>query len=130
MITDAIGDFLTRIKNAQERKYESVQMPANKVLLAICEILKSEGFIKDFALNKVDNTSNISVEIKYVNGVPVIREAKRVSKPGIRKYRGYTEIRPIKNGLGISIFSTSKGMLTGENAKKLKIGGEYICDIY
>lgn len=130
MITDPIGDFLTRIRNAQLRKEARVVVPSTNMLVAISEILKKEGFIAGFEIEKNDTQNSLVVDLKYVNGVPAIRELTRVSKPGIRKYRGYKEIQVVRNGQGVSIFSTPNGIVTGEDAKKQKIGGEFLCYVY
>ncbi len=131
MVNDLISDFLSRIKNAQEREEKNVVAPFSRMLLRLADILKEEGFIEGYDLvDEGENQKNISVNLKYINGEPAIRELKRVSKPGIRKYRGYREIKPIKNGLGIAIISTPKGVMTGDKAKKEKVGGEYLCEIF
>lgn len=130
MITDPIGDFLTRIRNAQLRKEARVVVPSTNMLVAISEILKKEGFIAGFEIEKNDTQNSLVIDLKYVNGVPAIRELTRVSKPGIRKYRGYKEIQVVRNGQGVSIFSTPNGIVTGEDAKKQKIGGEFLCYVY
>lgn len=131
MVNDIIGDFLSRIRNAQMRKKETVEVAKSKMIMHICEILKREGFIADFKETKnTEGHDTITVSLKYVNEIPAIRELKRVSKPGIRKYRGYKEIKPVMNGMGISIFSTPQGVITGLEAVKQKVGGEYLCDIY
>jgi len=127
---DNIGDFLTRIRNAVSRKKETVEMPTTKMLEAIAAILKDEGFISDFSVRKEEPRSTLVITLKYVNGESAIKSLKRVSKPGIRRYRGYREIPAIKNGMGINIFSTPKGIITGNKAKQSKTGGEYICEIY
>lgn len=97
------------------------------MLVSVAEILKQEGFIEDYSVLENDVQNDLSVKLKYVNGVPAIRELVRVSKPGIRKYLGYRSIRPVKNGLGVAIFSTPVGVISGEEARKQKIGGEFIC---
>ncbi len=130
MVNDPVGDFLTRIRNAQLRKREVVSLPTSRMLESIADILNKEGFIDGFEINKKEPQSEIEVKLKYVNGVPAIRTLNRRSKPGIRKYRGYREIVKIKSGLGISIYSTPKGVMTGSSAVKERVGGEYICDIY
>lgn len=130
MITDPIGDFLTRIRNAQLRKEATVVVPSTNMLVAISEILKKEGFIAGFEIEKNEIQNSLVINLKYVNGVPAIRELTRVSKPGIRKYRGYKEIQVVRNGQGVSIFSTPNGIVTGEDAKKQKIGGEFLCYVY
>lgn len=130
MITDPIGDLLTRIRNAQERRQDVVSMPSTKMIVAIAEILKSEGFISGYEVVEVEPQNELKIQLKYVNGVPAIRELKRISKPGIRRYRGYRTIKSIKNGLGVSIFSTPMGVISGEEAVKNKVGGEYLCYVY
>ncbi|SRR5260221_3333230 len=130
MVNDPIADLLTRIRNAQERKKDNINLPSNKMLVAIAEILKKEGFILDFKIDKKEPQSELVVELKYVNGTPAIKELVRVSKPGVRKYRGYKDIKPIKNGLGIGIFSTPMGIITNKQATKSKVGGEYLCFVY
>lgn len=130
MVTDPIGDFLTRIRNAQTRGQESVSMPSSKILVAMADILKEEGFVADYSVEETQPQNVLTVSLKYVDDVPGIRALTRVSKPGIRKYRGYKEIGTIKQGMGVSIFSTPKGVMTGKNAVKNRVGGEYICDIY
>jgi len=130
MITDPIADFLTRIRNAQARKKDSVSMPATKMIISIAEILKKEGFLLDYQVVEAKPQSELIVELKYVNGVPAITEVVRVSKPGVRKYRGYRDIKSVKRGLGLSIFSTPMGIVSGGEAFKNKIGGEYICYVY
>lgn len=129
MVTDPIGDFLTRIRNAQERRQEMVSLPSSKLLVAISEILKKEGFVLGYEVVEMKPQNELHVSLRYVNGVPVIRELKRVSKPGVRRYRGYKTIKPVKNGLGIAIYSTPMGIITGNDAVKNKIGGEYLCYI-
>lgn len=130
MITDPIADFLTRIRNAQARKKDSVSMPATKMIIALAEILKKEGFLLDYRVVEAQPQSELEVDLKYVNGVPAITQLVRVSKPGVRKYRGYREIKPVKRGLGLSVFSTPMGIVSGKEAVKNKTGGEYICYIY
>lgn len=130
MINDTVGDFLTRVRNAVARQKETVEVPSSNMIEAIVKILKEENFITDFKIEKNDIQNRVIVELKYVDEQPAIQDLKRVSKPGVRKYRGYRDIKPVRNGLGISIFSTPKGVITGEEAAKQKVGGEYICEIY
>lgn len=132
MTNDTIGDFLTRIRNATKRKKDNVLMPSSKVIEALASILKEEGFITDFKVVKDENDvqDSLEVSLKYVAGQSAISDLLRVSKPGIRKYRSYRDIKPIRRGMGISIYTTSKGVITGEKARELKVGGEYICEIY
>lgn len=130
MVNDPIADFLTRIRNAQIRKKETITVPATNSIVALADILVKEGFLTSFEVVEMEPQNELVVELKYVNGVPAITELKRVSKPGVRKYRGYREIKPVRRGLGISIFSTPMGVVTGKDAVKNKVGGEYICYIY
>ena len=129
MITDPVGDFLTRLRNAIQRNHEEVVMPSTRMIASIAEILKREGFVEDFSVVEQKPQNELVVKLKYVNGQSAITELERVSKPGIRRYRGYREIKPIKSGLGISIYSTPQGLKTGEEARKERLGGEYICNI-
>jgi small subunit ribosomal protein S8 len=130
MINDPIADFLTRIRNAQQRLKPSVEVPASNMLVSIAGILKEENFIESFEVLKNDVQDVLKIELRYVNDVPAIRGLKRISRPGVRKYRGYKEIKPIKSGMGISVFSTPAGVISGKKAMDLKVGGEYICEIY
>lgn len=130
LITDPVADFLTRIRNAQQREKENLQVPATKMVVAIAEILKAEGFIVDFRIVDAEPQKQIEVDLKYVNGVPAIRELKRVSKPGIRRYIGYRDIPRVMKGLGVAIMSTPQGVMTGKQAKQSKVGGEFICMVY
>lgn len=130
LVHDPVADFLTRIRNAQQREKTSLQVPATKVLVSIAGILKDEGFIQDFQVVDTQPQRTIEVELKYVNGVAAIRELKRVSKPGIRRYVGYREVPQIMRGLGIAILSTPKGIMTGKRARAEKVGGEFLCTIY
>ena len=128
---DPIGDMITRIRNAQMRLLGSVNIPNSKFRAKILEVLKHEGYISDFKL--VTNEKNIgilSVNLKYADGLPVIKEIKRVSKPGRRIYARADSISKIQNGLGLSIVSTSKGIMTDNDARNKKIGGEIICKVF
>lgn len=130
MVSDPIADFLTRIRNAQLRKQESIRLPSTKMLVALSDILKKEGFIVDYKVEEAQPQNELVVTLKYVNDTPVIRELVRVSKPGIRKYLGYKNIKSIKKGLGLAIFSTPIGVISGKQAIENKVGGEYLCYIY
>lgn len=130
MVNDLISDFLTQIRNAQVRKKESITVKSSKMLESIAELLKKEGFILDYSIENAEPQNFLKVDLRYVNGEAVIRELVRVSKPGVRKYIGYREVKPIMKGLGVSVISTPKGILSGESAKKEKVGGEYLFYIY
>jgi len=130
MVTDTIADFLTRIRNAVQRKHDFIVCPTSNLINAIAEILKKEKFIQDYELFSENKINYIKVYLRYLDDISVIRELQRVSKPGVRKYYGYREIKPVMNGLGIGIYSTPKGVLTDSEAIKNKVGGEYICYVY
>ncbi|MEP7103707.1 MAG: 30S ribosomal protein S8 [Candidatus Dojkabacteria bacterium] len=127
---DPIGDFLSRLRNAIDRKKEYVEIPSSKMLVAVAEILKKEGFITSYKVEEEKPQSRLVVELKYVNGESAIRELVRISKPGIRNYVGYKNVKKIMSGMGIAILTTPKGVITGEEAKKQKVGGEYLCYVY
>jgi len=130
-IADPIGDMITRIRNAQMRQLNNVTVPNSKFRARILDILKQEGFISNYkSLTDADKKFNISVELKYSNGLPVIREIKRVSKPGRRIYAKASSIPKIQNGLGLAIVSTSKGIMTDNEARSQNIGGEIICRVF
>ncbi len=129
--TDPIGDMITRIRNAQMRLLRKVQIPSSKFRVMILEVLKQEGYISDYKiLSDTKNKNTISVDLKYNNGLPVIKEIKRISKPGRRIYAKATSIPKIQNGLGLAIVSTSKGIMTDNDARNQNIGGEIICRIF
>ncbi len=130
MITDPIADLLSRIRNAQQREQSKVQVPASKILVSVVQILKDEGFITGFELVDTKPQKTLELELKYVNGVAAIRGLRKMSKPGIRRYIGYREVPQIMKGLGISILSTPKGIMTGKKAKSEQVGGEYLCVIF
>ena len=128
---DPIGDMITRIRNAQLRALNNVKIPSSKFRAKILEVLKQEGYILDYkALSDEDNKGSFSVNLKYSNGSPVIREIKRISKPGRRIYAKATSMPKIQNGLGLAIISTSKGIMTDNDARIKNIGGEIICRVF
>ena len=133
-ITDPIADLLTRIRNAQKAKHEVVVIPASRVKIAIVHLLKKEGYLKAYKCVRDGKQGLIKVALKYIEGVKgnhgVINSLKRESKPGRRKYCSVDELPVIKNGFGISILSTSQGIMTSEDAKSRKVGGEYLCSVY
>ena len=130
-MTDPIADMLTRIRNAILARHDSVLVPASKIKLAIAGILKEEGFIIDYEVLKGKPQRIIKVHLRYIdNREPVITGLKRVSKPGLRVYVQRTEIPRVYSGLGIAILSTPKGVLTGQQAWRQKVGGELICYIW
>lgn len=129
-LNDPIADMLTRIRNAQLARKKNVYIPYSKIKYAIAQVLNNEGYITSFETIAADqNKNNINIELKYFAGLPVIESIKRISKPGMRIYRPVNEIPEILGGLGISIISTSKGVMTGQEAKKTGVGGEIICEV-
>ena len=128
---DPVGDMITRIRNAQMRLLSKVEIPGSKFRAKILDVLKQEGYISDYKfLSDQKNKGNLSVDLKYDNGLPVIKEIKRVSKPGRRIYARAESIPRIQNGLGLSIVSTSKGIMTDNDARNRNIGGEIICKVF
>ena len=130
-ITDPIGDMITRIRNAQLRSLSNVKIPGSKFRERILHVLKKEGYIADYKLlTDTSNKMNLHVDLKYNDGMPVIREIDRISKPGRRVYAKAETIPKIQNGLGLAIVSTSKGIMSDNEARNQKIGGEIICKVF
>jgi small subunit ribosomal protein S8 len=131
MYTDPIADFLTRIRNAQRAGLRVVEIPSSKTKVAISEILKDQGYIHDYKVEEVAPQNVLKVALKYdrLTKTPAIREIVRISKPGLRQYRSSQELPRVKNGLGIAVVSTSKGVMTDKQARKENVGGEIICTV-
>ena len=130
-LMDPIGDMFTRIRNGQLRLLPLVEMPSSNFRLKILEVLKNEGFITSYHIEKKENNKvSLIVDLKYYEGTPVIREIKRVSKPGRRVFSRATSIPRIQNGLGLAIISTNKGVMSDIEARKNNIGGEIICRVF
>ena len=130
MVIDPVSDMLTRIRNAIIRKHKNVQIPSSKFKVEIAKILQEEGFIHSFDIVKDGNFSNIKIDLKYDSRKsPVIKKIQRISKPGLRVYVNKNEIPRISGGLGTSIISTSKGLMTGSKARAIGVGGEILCSI-
>ena len=128
---DPIGDMLTRIRNAQTARHQTVDIPFSKMKLKIAEILKQEGFILDFKKKRKNSQKIIKIKLKYLeDNIPAISGLKRISKPSQRIYKKAKEIKKVKSGYGIAIISTSKGLMTDKEAKKRKLGGEVIAEIW
>ena len=128
---DPIGDMITRIRNAQMRQLSKVNIPSSRFRTKILDVLKQEGYIADYKLNSESNKKPfITVNLKYSNGLPVIKEIKRISKPGRRIYARADSIPKIQNGLGLAIVSTSKGIMSDYEAKNNNVGGEIICKVF
>jgi small subunit ribosomal protein S8 len=126
-MSDPIADMLTRIRNAQSVNKLTVSMPASKLKGAIANVLKDEGYIEDYAVQTNDGKPVLNISLKYYAGRPVIEKIERVSKPGLRIYKGSQNIPKVMNGLGVTIVSTSKGVMTDRKAQAAGIGGEVLC---
>ena len=129
-LSDPIGDMIARVKNAQARNHKKVDLPSSNFKSKIADILKNEGFIKDFKINTDKNKITLSLELKYHSGNPVISAFERVSKPGRRIFSSADSLPKINNGLGIAIVSTPKGVMTDMDARKQRLGGEIICKVF
>ncbi len=129
--SDPVASLLAIIKNGQAARLSSVESPHSKERAAILEVLKNEGYIRDFRLEETKkNILRIVIELKYFEGKPAIKQMRRVSKPGRRVYRGITDLPKFYNGLGISILSTSKGIMSDYDARIANVGGEVICNVF
>lgn len=127
---DPISDLLTRVRNGQSRKRNDVSMPASKTKQAIAKVLTEEGYIKGFDVKDVDGKPTLTIELKYHEGKPVISEIKRVSRPGLRTYKGKSNLPKVLDGLGVAIVSTSKGVMTDYAARQMGEGGEILCYVW
>jgi len=126
-MSDPISDMLTRIRNAQAVQKTKVNIPASKVKTGIAQVLKDEGYINDFRQTEVDGKPSLEVTLRYMNGRGVIETLKRYSSPGLRQYRGKSDLPKIQNGLGVAVISTSKGIMTDAAARAAGEGGEVLC---
>ena len=126
-MTDPISDMLTRIRNGQKARKVSVLMPASSAKEAVARVLKDEGYITDYSVAGEGASKELSVELKYFEGVPVIESIKRASRPGLRIYRGKEDLPKVLGGLGVAIVSTSAGVMSDREAREKGIGGEVIC---
>jgi small subunit ribosomal protein S8 len=130
-MTDPIADLLTRIRNAFMAKHDRLDVPASKLKHRICELLRHEGFIDDFEIVDREPANHLRIYLRYSpEGVPAIRRLARISKPGRRVYRGADEIKPVLNGLGVAIVSTSQGLVTDRQAREQRLGGEVLCELW
>ncbi len=130
VVTDPIADMLTRIRNGITARHDSVLIPASKMKMSIARILKDEGFIIDYSVLKGSPQRMIKVNLKYIDGQPALVGIERMSKPGLRVYVGRGEIPRVYGGLGITIVSTSKGVMTGQQAWHKNLGGELLCSVW
>jgi small subunit ribosomal protein S8 len=126
-MTDPIADMLTRIRNGHAAKKAEVAMPASRIKAAVAQVLKDEGYITDFALREDGAKRVLSIQLKYYMGKPVIERLERVSRPGLRRYRGKDELPKVVGGLGIAIVSTAQGVMSDRAARKAGCGGEVLC---
>jgi small subunit ribosomal protein S8 len=130
-MTDPIADLLTQIRNALMAKHDRLDVPTSKVKSAVCVLLKQEGYIEDYEIIEAKPVNTLRIYLRYSDdGEPAIRRLARVSKPGRRVYRGADDIKPVLNGIGVALVSTSSGLLTDSEARERRIGGEVLCEIW
>jgi small subunit ribosomal protein S8 len=129
-LNDPLGDMITRIRNAHLRGRDKVQTPASKLRKHVLDVLIEEGYVRGYAEVEKDGKAELEIELKYFEGAPVITEISRVSKPGRRVYSSIKDLGLVRNGLGISILSTSKGVMSDAAARDQKVGGEVLCKVY
>ncbi|WP_135210240.1 30S ribosomal protein S8 [Vitreimonas flagellata] len=129
-LNDPVGDLITRIRNAQMRGRSKLVSPASTLRVRVLNVLKDEGYIRDFREVENDGHKELEIELKYFEGAPAIHEIQRVSKPGRRVYSSIKDLRLVRNGLGISILSTPKGVMSDNAARDANVGGEILCEVY
>jgi small subunit ribosomal protein S8 len=130
-MNDPLGDMLTRIRNAQQRGKSTTRTPTSKLRVWVLDVLKDEGYIRGYEqVTAEDGQPALEIGLKYFEGAPVIREIKRISKPGRRVYLGVKDLPSVRNGLGVSIVSTSKGVMTDASARQANVGGEVLCTVF
>lgn len=130
MMNDPLGDMLTRIRNAQTRRRPLVTTPASKLRERVLEVLQSEGYIRGYSAIEIAGKNELQIELKYYEGEPVIHQIQRVSKPGRRVYSGAKSIPRVSDGLGVSILSTPKGVMSDHDARTQNVGGEVLCRVF
>lgn len=130
MVTDPISDLLVRIQNALRRRHESVSMPASRLKRELLRVLQNEGYIQSVQADMADGHPVLKVQLRYVDEVPVVTGMQRVSKPGRRVYVGIKDIPRVKNGIGVAILSTSKGLMTDQESRRAGLGGEVLCSVW
>ena len=128
-MTDPVADMLTRIRNGQSAGKKSIKQPSSKLKVSIAKVLKEEGYITDFSIETIGSHTEMTIELKYYKGVPVIETIKRISRPGLRIYKSKDELPKVLGGLGIAIVSTSNGVMTDRAARAIGKGGEVICTV-
>ncbi|MBI3437242.1 MAG: 30S ribosomal protein S8 [Proteobacteria bacterium] len=129
-LNDPVGDLITRIRNAQMRRRSKLSSPASTLRARVLQVLKDEGYIRDFREVENDGRKELEIELKYFEGAPAIHEIQRVSKPGRRVYSAIKDLRLVRNGLGISILSTPRGVMSDAAARTANVGGEVLCEVY
>jgi len=129
-MSDPIADMLTRIRNGQSAGKKSVKLPSSKLKVAIVKVLKAEGYVTDFSTETNGSHTEMTIDLKYYQGAPVIDKVKRISRPGLRIYKSKDELPKVQAGLGIAIVSTSNGVMTDRAARAIGHGGEVICTVY
>ena len=129
-LNDPVGDLITRIRNAQMRRRSKLTSPASALRGRVLQVLKDEGYIRDFREIEAEGRKELEIELKYFEGAPAIHEIQRVSKPGRRVYSAIKDLRLVRNGLGISILSTPKGVMSDQAARDANVGGEVLCEVY
>mgnify|MGYP000007453452 CR=1 FL=1 len=129
-VTDPLGDMLTRIRNAQKAAFTSLDMPSSKLKVSVCEVLQREGFIRGYFTTEKEGHQVLTIELKYAEDQPVIRELKRISTPGRRVYSSIRELPKVANGLGISILSTPRGVMSDNEARAANVGGEVLAEVF
>ena len=127
---DPMSDMLTRIRNAQMAGKTGVEMPGSKLKAAVAQVLQDEGYITGFTASNEEGKPRLAIELKYYEGKPVIAEIDRISRPGLRRYKGKGELPPVREGLGVAIISTSKGVMTDRAARAAGVGGEVLCTVF
>jgi small subunit ribosomal protein S8 len=130
MINDPIGDLLTRLRNGQMRRSSKVRSPNSRLRIRLLDVLQEEGFIRGYAEVEFKGHKELEIELKYHEGEPVIRELKRVSTPGRRVYSSVGDLKPHRQGLGVSILSTPQGVMTDSSAREKNVGGEVLCQVF
>ncbi len=128
-LQDPIADLLTRVRNAQSAKHVDVSMPHSNLKVTICKVLEQEGYIDGYGVSG-DGKQELTVQLRYHEGGPVIEEIRRVSRPGLRVYKGASELPKVRGGLGVAIVSTSSGVMTDREARRRRIGGEVLCTVF
>jgi len=129
-MTDPVADMLTRIRNGQSAGKKSITLPSSKLKASIAVVLKNEGYINDFKVETIGNRQEITIDLKYYKGMPVIESIQRVSRPGLRIYKSTNDLPKVLGGMGIAIISTSNGVMTDRAARAIGYGGEVICTVY